>query len=70
MSAGFPEPKQLSHMESLFQCQRHGVMISQMPAPEAMAVVEQVASARGATTHKIDLSTGNTEEVLAALGYV
>lgn len=67
MSAGFPEPKQLSHMEALFACKRHGVMISQMPQPEAEAMVQQVAVARGATTNKIDLSSGSAEEVVAAL---
>jgi hypothetical protein len=67
MSAGFPEPKQLSHMESLFQCQRHGVLLSQLPRPEAEAAVQQVAEARGATTNIIELSAGSDEEVVAAL---
>ena len=47
MSAGFPEPKQLSHMDAIFLCKRHGVMISQMPEPE-----EEV----GVTTTVLQLS--------------
>ena len=70
MSMGSPDPLHLSHMEALYQCKRHGVLIAQVPAPEAELIVDQLATARGATTNRIELSTGSLEEVTMALAGV
>ena len=42
-------------------------MITQVPAPEAELIVEQLAMARGAITNRIELSSGSLEEVTTAL---
>ena len=67
MNMGTPDPLQLSHMEALFRCKRHGVMITQVPASEAELIVEQLAMAHGAITNRIELSSGSLEEVTTAL---